>query len=340
MGWYRHYDECCCCPPPKKVYAPSTPPLPVPVFAIPGDLITPGIPPTVSVGDPLVDEDYEEEIDEGGAPPAVEAPPPGDSEGQLTPEYSKADISGADCIRTSIALANSKGYNHSPSGATWLTLSWSDSSISWDEVTTYDPCTKVPTKAAIWPHNPYQMKGLYQLYNDLEPFVEETAPTIAEIESWNLEVIRLFRRLLGLSANPIKNSPDLYLTSQWSTERKHTSVWNAYDSGSICGPGSGAHCGWQFLPPLSEQEAYFMVPGQLEVTSPAQAEGIFSVNTDIPWSLKMSVILHNTYNSEGPNGHTGPFLRRSEIGINFKCNGPSMTVRVQTRGTLASNPCP
>ena len=94
---------------------------------------------------------------------------------------------------------------------TWITQAQWDIAV-WDGVP-FNPCGKTGQEIYnfCFP-NPFgpnikAMRGLRQLYEQLNPFSNVLAPTVAEIDYWNTEVLRHHRRLLGLSDEdyPISN---------------------------------------------------------------------------------------------------------------------------------------
>lgn len=113
------------------------------------------------------------------------------------------------------------------------------------------------------------IRGLKQLYESVQPFQDESNPTVREWEIWNDVVFNHFRTLSGL--NPVTPLQELYIRCKWSKERKTTSIWDSY-SGVLdsaygpCIPGTNIHCGSTFTPStVDEQVPYW---NQLYVAYP------------------------------------------------------------------------
>lgn len=287
-------------------------------------------------------------------PPPPPPPPPQDPlcptstwAVQFTPELSLINgpnlIGGAEGMRIAIAQANDgAGSNGLPN---WIPQSSWDAAY-WDGVP-FNYCGKTTAEmmAWIWPSK-YTMRGLRQLYEAKRPFANESFPTIREIDMWNVEVIRLYRALLGLT-NDVQPSRCLFLRANWSDEKKFTSNWDTVEPSYTCDPNATAsHCGAAFAPPADLQVPY-QLPG--DVYCPylnGGAEDIFpaAVYTNIPWSIKMSVVVRSA-SAEGFTGHGGPFVGRCLVGISFVVDlTPSKStthVRLKWMGYLAPSPtCP
>lgn len=167
--------------------------------------------------------------------------------------------------------------------------------------------------------------GILQLYNKKQPFQDETNPTIAEIDAWNIEVIKHFRRLFNTGFN-VEPDARLFLESRWASERKNTRVWDRNYRGTYgsaygpCGVGDGnPHCGATFFPNEKDRKPYIDAAPYLNDTNnfpelegytrtAAMSEGISGVDVKIPWSLKLAVIIANFICKEGVTGHPGPFV--------------------------------
>lgn len=281
-----------------------------------------------------LEEEYDEEINLGGVPPMSGGVPPPADLVQFSPAFSGPGIPSAGCVVTNTAASATP---HDPDSITSIPSGdWTAS--QWDGVTTWNACTltKEQLYAAIWPVNVKVMRGLRELFYSVNPFANNSSPTVAEIDEWNERVINHYRSLLGIS-NPISNDIGLYLRAQWATERKHTTYWNtSYPTGEICSPG-GAHCGWTFIPSCSDQTPY-LPSGVSCVTDGGQAEGIYSIETNLPWSIKLATLIARVVQTEGITGHGGPFVKSPLMGINWKCNGASTEVRIKSSGTDI-NPC-
>lgn len=260
---------------------------------------------------------------------------------QLSPAFSGPGIPSADCIQAQTDLVFSKGRHHGVEGAgTWLDgTQW----VTWDGIP-YNPCigTKEDLMAFVWPNGQWYMRGLREVFYSENPFADIWHPTIPEIERWNVRVIRHFRDLLGIT-QPISNSRNLFLRSQFSTERYRTRYWDTlYPSGN-CEGTTNAHCGSTFIPDPEHQTPYlaqYPIGQQTPAFPQSGAEGLFLVEKDWPWSIKFARLIWGQVNGEWMSGHAGPFYSRQYIGYNFWCN-PSTgnsNVRVKWSGS-APNPC-
>jgi len=232
--------------------------------------------------------------------------------------------------------------NHSPAGIGWIAPSaWA--SATWDG-TPYDPTGK--TKAQIcnfvFPTS-NTMRGLRQLYEAAPPFANPRYPEVWEIDAWNIKVINHFRALFGIG--PITPSYRLYAEAQWATERRWSPKWNSYPgNGTLpygpC-PNANPHCGATFLPNTSDQNWLLLQGGYGGYTSSmvreSTNEALGGVNTDIPWSIKLARALSVFLCYEGLVGHTGPFLRRSKVGMIFHDLGDGTTqIRFKFGGTYTA----
>jgi len=191
----------------------------------------------------------------------------------------------------------------------------------------------------ITPSNVYALKGLRELFYEVKPFADNTAPTPAEINSWHLEVITHIRALLG-STTPIQNDARLYLEARWATERKWTKHWDAdYPNTSVLGDlygpcfnSAGAavdeaqgHCGEAFFPSHGDDYLHYIkgppyndnfdkYPELLNYNSKkSETTGLSQTNLRLPWSIRLASIICKYICLEGLSGHAGPFL--GDIGI-------------------------
>jgi len=130
------------------------------------------------------------------------------------------------------------------------------------------------------------------------------------------------RDLLGI-ATPITGTPELFLQARWSTERKRTSAWDASYPGTLdssfgpCQDGTNAHCGASFIPTCADQAPYLTQYSIPCVSDSSFAENLSSVDTDIPWSIKLVRVFNQFLKADGLDGHTGPFLSRETVGLSF-----------------------
>jgi hypothetical protein len=240
-----------------------------------------------------------------------------------------------------------------PDGVTWIPFS---SWIPWDGVTTVDPRTVTTAQLCAWVRpTANTIRGLRERFYEVNPFADNTAPTVKEIEDWNLEVIRHVRRLLGITI-PVKYNARLMLECVWSDERKSTEVWDAtYPNETSPGDSTSgqcvwndftlanSHCGDGFFPlsaidrdMYTSQSPYYnnttAYPELISYTNRyAQTTGLSTVNTNIPWSVKFARIITTWICSEGYIGHPGPFINpisaREEVGISWRIDpsNPALT---------------
>lgn len=248
-------------------------------------------------------------------------------------------------------FVNSKGFRHDPDGIPWIPRS---SWVPWDGVTTINPCTS--TKAQLMafifppPGGVNTMRGIRERFYEVNPYADNRNPTVAEIENWNIEMIRHFRKLLGFNqtTHPVSNHKCTYLRAAWSEERARSNYWSgAYPTGVLdgnTGPctvpfSSNAHCGGGFILNPSDQTPYLCPANMAACTATGGAEGVANVNSDIPWVIKLQRIMGQWLNSDGIGSHTGPFIGREYFGSAWYMNGGNTTFRGKWSGTL--NPtCP
>jgi hypothetical protein len=298
---------------------------------------------------------------EGVDPPP---PPPPSSDTQFTPSTTRTSEESATQMMntlTGISQAVPSVTSQDPDGIGWLSsTNWSNS--TWDG-TPLDTTGKTNQELCdfLTPDHPYVVRGLREKFYEVNPFADNTNPTPAEIDNWNLEVIRHFRALLGVNT-PVRPSARLYLESRWADERKHTMFWDtAYPNSNDCGsannescvgraPGpcwigntpidsAGGHCGESFFPNASDRAlAIAEAPyNNNTVTYPelenyntrhAQASGINFVEADIPWSIKFARLLRGWICGEGLTGHPGPYVgagAREEFGSSWYYTGGNQT---------------
>jgi len=279
---------------------------------------------------------YEDDAEVWFSKPSEPDPPEPTGPVQYTPEYTiTSEQSGADMIRSQTALSQAvpSVTSQDPDGIGWLSAShWTNS--TWDGIA-IDPTSMTTAQLCAWirPSSPYVVRGLRERFYELNPFADNTNPTVAEIDNWNLEVIRHFRNLFG-NTTPVNNSARLFLEARWASERKRTTVWDSAYPGTFdsavgpCVGGTNSHCGAAFFPGPTDRADYISaLPYSNDFSkypelSPydnrfAQAEGLAGVNADIPWSVKLAVIIANWICSEGLSGHPGPYVNPITARENF-----------------------
>lgn len=182
------------------------------------------------------------------------------------------------------------------------------------------------------PHSSYAVRGIRELYNNVQPFANEASPTVSEIDQWTLEVIRHFRKMLGVST-PLKPSARLYLESRWSDERKFTTKWDkkypgketdvGLSTGRCHNPGpldrAKGHCGEAFFPDATDRDKYiasspyfndFTAYPELSnyTNRHGRAAGGQDINAKLPWSIKFATVLLRYICLDGLKDHAGPFV--------------------------------
>jgi hypothetical protein len=202
------------------------------------------------------------------------------------------------------------------------------------------PFTKDEIQKFVWPiaKDPDNMKGLTQLFYAVPGrFADVKNPTPREIDDWNVEVIRHFRRLLGITT-PVWPNQRLFMEATWANEMGNTRVWDAdYPPPPAIPPdptpncvGQGAtHCGASFIPSLDHQIPYANGSGPVSTyvmseeepvsgRRTSRTEGIVWVITNLPWGTKMSRVISNIFHAEsGMGAHMGPFIGRECVGFDF-----------------------
>lgn len=261
-------------------------------------------------------------------PPDIVPLPPPPPPSSLCPQYHPSNTvpgikSQFDIVNDITAYVNTKGFRHDPDGIPWIPRNhW----VPWDGVTTVNPCsaTKEQIQRHVFPMGINTMRGLREVFYSINPFRDNSNPTVSEIENWNIEVIRHFRKLLGYSevTHPVSNHKCTYLKAAWSEERFRTTHWTSLYPGrqdSSSGPctipiSSNAHCGGGFMLNASDQTPYLCPPTMAPCGNSSGAEGVSNHNTDIPWSVKLNRIIGSYLNSDGIGAHTGPFVGREYFG--------------------------
>lgn len=246
--------------------------------------------------------------------------------GQLTPNYRRGNEGGAADINlaTQVSQAVASVVSQDPDGILWLSSAqWA--AAEWDGIpfdTSGWPIS--PTTAQLHAYlfpNANTMRGLRQHFYTINPFADNTAPTVAEIDQWNVEVVRCLRKVLGITT-PVGGSKCLFLRCQWSLERKWSTVWDPEYPSGVCypippAPTGQPHCGDSFVPTPAEQVPYWDGATPTVCVQNAGSVGLSSVNTDIPWSVKLSRVIGGYVASEGMTGHPGPFFTRECCGFSF-----------------------
>lgn len=253
-----------------------------------------------------------------------------------------------------MGLTNGK---HDPDSIPWISQTqWNNA--TWNGIP-FDPTGKSTAQQCAWfrpTGSAYIVKGLKERFYEVNPFADNANPTVQEIEDWNLEVIRHFRRLMGVTL-PVRHNPRLYLEARWSTERKRTQLWDTdypismypghaigesdgpcFNSSGGAADVAGGHCGESFFPfDVNHRNQYISAtpynndmttyPDLVNYTSRySEASGIISVNHFIPWSIKLATAITQWICSEGIYGHAAPYLgigspQRTEFGCHWWYTG-------------------
>ena len=280
---------------------------------------------------------------------------------------------------TLLSSTVSKGtQRQDPDGIHWIPQSnWK--AAEWDCVPrSHCKYTKMEMQKWLFPDN-NTMRGLRERFYEVNPFTDVNNPTIAEIDSWNVEVINHFRRLLGLknTATPLRSlfkraywASEAYAIRRFVQERQIKNekgdvirIEHYYTSKGVCPKGQkNAHCKAGYLPAcgMLDYPSETNEPGQdhpaykypdetdwscIKSVPGNQAEDIVTTKTNLPWSIKMSRVILQFIASDGFCGHTGPFLIREHVGVAFHVvdyNPEATIVRVKWSGSKADigdDPC-
>lgn len=291
-------------------------------------------------------------------------PPPEQPVGpiQFSPTYTKLPESVHESIEDGTTLVNSKFAGHDPDSITWISpAQWT--SMQWDG-TPFDLTGKSKSQICSWltdNGSPYIVRGLRERFYEVNPFQDNSQPTVAEIDAWNLEAIRHIRSLFGIST-PVIPDARLYIECVWADERKHTTVWDSkysdtfsciHDEGppKVYGscfdraPGpchqtihtqANSHCGAAFFPDATDRAPYHnaspygatpeLYPELSSHLAPfSGVEGISGANMDLPWSIKMAAIVARWICLEGQTGHPGPYLAKENRQY-FGCSWRSLVI--------------
>ena len=294
-----------------------------------------------------VNDQYEEEADSWFITREL---PLVDPSAQATPSYSIYPTSGPDMMNQQTVRSQAVSSVHAQDpDSTWVNFP------PWDGIP-LDTTNKTKEEICAFLHplgGTYGLKGLREKFYDVNPFEDNTAPTIAEIDNWNIEIIKHFRALLGINT-PVRKSNKLYLEARWAHERQFTTAWDEKYPEGVLGsttgpcwdpPGStnpidiaGGHCGEAFFPSAIDRAPYMMNYPELENNYTARysrASGLSGANSDLPWCMKLANIISNYICTEGLEGHSGPYVNpatsREEFGCSWWMSSPTDT-RVAYRG--------
>lgn len=308
-------------PPPRPTKQPRLPPPPPPP-PVEEPVAVPEEEPIEIPVEENVFHDTLEATDELLEAPFEEDPIPIIDDKTFTPEASFANM-------------KSHGGSQAPMGNP---IPWDGKILPWRNKTKSQLCQM------FFPEGNANLVGLHDLYNKIRPFADENAPTVAEIDRWNLEVLRHFRRLIGNTA-PFEYDQNLMLQARWSDERKYSTKWDAaYPTTTVggsgpCPAGSGAHCGWTFVPNCMDQQSYLdQYPGMECITKPlgngGHAEGIGGVKNDVPWANKVAHVLKLFLCQDGTEFHMGPIFGNEfgGVGVNYKSGRTTVGISFWDKG--------
>lgn len=257
---------------------------------------------------------------------------------------------------TAVSQASPHIFSQDPDGHSHV-LPWMWDLGTWDG-TPVDPSSMTQSELCVWlkpvqTENHYVIRGIRELFYEVKPFVDNEAPTPREIDLWNIEVVRHFRRMLGIST-PANLDARLELEARWASERKWTQDWDAAypldcdgnnTKGGPCGPcwdggtavdTAGGHCGAAFFPNAGDRAPYLASQPYLNDVSKypeldnytvrrGASEGTSAIGVEVPWSLKLAMIIANWICDEGLTGHPGPYVNpvnaRETMGFDWWWNG-------------------
>ena len=298
-----------------------------------------------------MNDKYEEDVESALPSASTTAPPPPPPAGtlQYSPDFtiSSPYPSASQQIinQLTVSQAVPSVTSQDPDGVTWL--DWTGT--TWDG-NPINPSGMTPTQMCQFLRptgSPYAVRGIRELFYQHNPFADNQNPTVMEINNWNVIVINHIRAMLGYTIQVV-NDARLYLETRWADERKWTQSWDTayplqgglmygqapgpcHDTGGNLIDIAGGHCGASFFPNATDRAAYLSAaPYNNDFTSYpelsnyqnrfSQSEQVKTVNTDLPWSIKMAVIMSGWICGEGTTGHAGPFLTRQRFGAHWHVN--------------------
>lgn len=242
---------------------------------------------------------------------------------QYTTIYSRHTPSASAMIedQTAVSQAVSSVTSQDPDGVGWI--DWTGSEWNGIPIDTTG-LSKGEIWARVFPQNANAMLGLREYFYQVNPFQDVTNPTVAEIDNWNLHIVKHFRNILG-STVPVELDEKLFVRARWSDERKYTNVWDdvpgTFDSAfGPCIGGTNQHCGDAFYPPLTDQPPYLSqyTPTIAPFSTTGDGTtGMGTTNANIPWCVKLTRIISAFLSADGLGAHTGPFLTRTKFGYTF-----------------------
>merc|ERR1712194_418784 len=123
----------------------------------------------------------------------------------------------------------------------------------------------------------HTVRGIYELFQDTQPFQDNVNPTKAEVDHWHAIVINHVRAMVNYTEADYQIKPDtcLHLRALWSTERQKTRQWDVKYPNNTCVGSSNPHCGAGFLPSEDDQQEY-LPDGIASCGKKGGSEGLFS----------------------------------------------------------------
>ena len=257
---------------------------------------------------------------------------------QFSPSFTRSNRSQAEEYQ----LLTNMVADHSPHGVNWLTPEDYDA-ITWDG-STIDVCTATwaERREHFLPASGWVVRGIREVFYEMNPFKDVTSPTPAELDNWHLRVIKHLRDLAGVNT-PIEMDARLWLEARWSSERKWGTSWDVdYPPDDPSKPGT--HWGESFFPNAGHRAPYIAAePYNNNFTEYPElqnynsrfsgASGIRAGKmAGIGWALMFAKMMAGWIVGEGCTGHAGPVLYRQKVGMTFLHINDSGNENVMFRG--------
>jgi hypothetical protein len=188
----------------------------------------------------------------------------------------------------------------------------------WDGNPIADPCSKNRNTLCTQVFPGRIMLGIKDLYDKQRPFCDPMKPTMAEVEAWNLEVFKHFRKLMGVEI-PVRFTKQLMINSRLSDERKFTSVWDSQYPSEVCSKNieDFPHCGAWFQPSWTEKIPYWGSDGPTEISYDIEKDGIMPVDPSWPISMSLPYAIMVAVCQDGMIDHTSPMLNARDLGYSY-----------------------
>jgi hypothetical protein len=282
------------------------------------------IPPVLGCMDPLATNYNPNATEDDGT--CAYVPP------QFTPDFTMG-VGGALAIQSMTEhLLLEPGYTaHDPNSGINPTQALMNAGV-WDGTTIYNhtQTSVIGYVGLIFPSSRV-MRGLREYFYNVNPFADNVAPTVTEIEDWQIHIIRHFRHLQGVTV-PIEKDKNLFLKAQWSLERWLTQAWDhdypgdGSTQGGEYGPcvnGDGTPatnflCGKTFVPNAGHQTMYHSGSEiTVNVTEVDNASLYVSIAyaTRSAWWWKLAGFLRNLMYQGVLSPTIQPWLTKTKVGI-------------------------